>query len=154
MFINVPSQQPDGQLQKLRIIQYLILWLNTILCLPTPGEGESFRTHPDRPWGPPSLLHNGYRVSFRGVKRPGHGVDHPSPCSAKAKERVELYVYSPSGLSWHAVGQILPLPLTFLPPVHDIPVLEFIISASLHYLLHDSRHAGSLIFSYRLTQFI
>jgi hypothetical protein len=24
--------------------------------------GEIFRTSPDRPWGPPSLLYNGYRV--------------------------------------------------------------------------------------------
>ena len=29
--------------------------------------GEIFRTCPDRPWGPPSLLYNGYRV-FPGVK--------------------------------------------------------------------------------------
>ena len=31
------------------------------------------------PWGPPSLLYNGYTGSFRGVKRPGRGVDHPPP---------------------------------------------------------------------------
>jgi hypothetical protein len=31
-----------------------------------PGGGEVFRTRPDRPCGPPSLLYNGYRVSFRG----------------------------------------------------------------------------------------
>ena len=40
--------------------------------------GEIFRTCPDRPWGPPSLLYNGYRV-FPGVKR-GRGVSltpHP-----------------------------------------------------------------------------
>jgi hypothetical protein len=36
--------------------------------------------------GPPSLLYNGYRVSFPGVKRPGLGVD--------------LHLYSPSGPSW------------------------------------------------------
>ena len=29
--------------------------------------GEIFRTCPDRPWGPPSLLYNGYRV-FPGGK--------------------------------------------------------------------------------------
>jgi hypothetical protein len=34
--------------------------------------GEIFRTCPDRPWGPPSLLYNGYRV-FPGVKS-GRGV--------------------------------------------------------------------------------
>jgi hypothetical protein len=42
-----------------------------------PGGGEIFRSRPDRSWGPPSLLYNGYRVSFPGVKRPGRGVDHP-----------------------------------------------------------------------------
>ena len=29
-------------------------------------RGEFFRTCPDRPWGPPSLLYNGYRVFPRG----------------------------------------------------------------------------------------
>jgi hypothetical protein len=37
-----------------------------------PGRGEIFRTRPDRPWGPPSLLYNGYRV-FPGVYG-GRGV--------------------------------------------------------------------------------
>ena len=31
------------------------------------GGGEIFRTRPDRPWGPPGLLHNGCRVSFPEV---------------------------------------------------------------------------------------
>ena len=26
------------------------------------GLGEIFRTRPDRPWGPPSLIYNRYRV--------------------------------------------------------------------------------------------
>jgi len=42
--------------------------------------------------------------SFAGVKRPGHGVDHPLPYSAKVKERVELYLYSPFGPSWPVLG--------------------------------------------------
>jgi hypothetical protein len=66
--------------------------------------GEIFRSHPDRPWGPPSLLYNGYRVLSRGVKQPGRGVDHPPSSSAEVKERVELYLYSPSGLSWPVLG--------------------------------------------------
>ena len=66
--------------------------------------GKIFQTHPDRPWGPPSLLYNGYQVSFPGVKRPGRGVDQPPPSSAEVKERVELYLYSPSGPSWHVLG--------------------------------------------------
>jgi hypothetical protein len=41
-----------------------------------PVGGEIFRTSPDRQWGPPSLLYNGYRV-FPRVKRPGRCVDHP-----------------------------------------------------------------------------
>jgi len=36
--------------------------------------------------------------SFPGVKRPRCGVDQPLPYSAEAKETVELYIYSHSGL--------------------------------------------------------
>jgi hypothetical protein len=42
--------------------------------------------------------------SFPGVKRPGRGVDHPPTSSAEVKERVELYLYSPSELSWPVLG--------------------------------------------------
>ena len=42
--------------------------------------------------------------SFAGVKRPGRGVDHPLPSSAEVEERVELYLYSPSGPSWPVIG--------------------------------------------------
>jgi hypothetical protein len=45
-------------------------------------------------------------VSFPGVKRPGRGVDHPPPSSAKVKGRVELYLYSPSGPSWPVLGSL------------------------------------------------
>ena len=74
-----------------------------------PGGREIFHTRPDRPRGPPSLLYNGYRVSFSGVKWPGRGVDHPSPSSAEVKERVKLYLYSPSGQWWPVIGWTLPL---------------------------------------------
>ena len=76
-----------------------------------PGWGEISRTRLDRPWGPPSLLHNGYRVSCPGLKRPGRGINHPTLFSAEVKERVELYLYSPSGPSWPVLGRALPLPL-------------------------------------------
>ena len=36
--------------------------------------------------------------SFPGVKRPERGVEPPS--GAKVKESVELYIYTPTGLSW------------------------------------------------------
>ena len=42
--------------------------------------------------------------SFSGVKRPGRGVDHPPSSSAEVKERIELYIYSPSGPSWPVLG--------------------------------------------------
>jgi hypothetical protein len=47
--------------------------------------------------------------SFPGVKRPGRAVDHPPPSSAEVKERLELYLYSPSGPSWPVLGWPLPL---------------------------------------------
>jgi hypothetical protein len=50
-----------------------------------PGGSEIFRTRPDWPWGPPSLLYNEYR-SFPEVKRPGCGADHPPPPSAEIVE--------------------------------------------------------------------
>jgi len=40
---------------------------------------------------------------FPGVNRLGRGVDHPPPSSAEVKERVELYLYSPTVPSWPAV---------------------------------------------------
>jgi hypothetical protein len=75
-----------------------------------PGGGEIFRTHTDRPWGPPSQLYSGYWVLPR-VKWPGCGVDHPPPSSVEVKERVELYLYSPYGPSWPVLRRTLPLPL-------------------------------------------
>jgi hypothetical protein len=44
---------------------------------------------------------------FCGVKRPGLGVSHPFAPSAEVKERVELYLYSPSGSSWQVIGPTL-----------------------------------------------
>jgi len=46
----------------------------------------------------------------QGVKWPGHGIDHPPLSSAKVKERVELYIYSPSRPSWPVIGLTLSLP--------------------------------------------
>jgi hypothetical protein len=43
--------------------------------------GEIFRTCPDRPCGPPSLLYNGYRVFPGSRKRLGRNAD-PSPLSS------------------------------------------------------------------------
>ena len=71
-----------------------------------PSRGRIFRTHPDWAWDPPSLLYNGYQVSFPGVKRPGRDVDHPPSSCTEVKERVELYLYcSPAPeSSWPVLG--------------------------------------------------
>ena len=60
-----------------------------------PAGGEIFHTSPDRPWGPPGLLYNGYRVFPGGKVRPGRDADPSPPSSAEVKNRVELYLYSP-----------------------------------------------------------
>jgi len=46
-----------------------------------PDGGKIFRTCPDRPWGPPSLLYKGYRVLPGGKERPGREAA-PSPPSS------------------------------------------------------------------------
>jgi hypothetical protein len=52
-----------------------------------PGGGEIFRTHTNRTWDPPSLLYNGYWVSFPGVKVQGVVLTtHPSHLSRLKKE--------------------------------------------------------------------
>jgi hypothetical protein len=79
-----------------------------------PRFGRGF-PYPSRPaLGSPSLLYNGYRISFPGVKWPGRGVDHPSPSSAKFKERVEL---SFPGVKWPGRG-------VDHPPPHLVPRLK------------------------------
>jgi hypothetical protein len=55
-----------------------------------PGGDEILRTRPDRPWVPSSLLYNGYRVSFPGVKQEGRGVVHP-PLLAPTLKKARSY---------------------------------------------------------------
>ena len=70
-------------------------WIKVVSNKKNPGRGEICRTFPDRPWGPHSLLYNGYRVFPGGKVRPGRDADPPPPSSAEVKNRVELYLYSP-----------------------------------------------------------
>ena len=45
-----------------------------------------FSARPDRPWGPNSLLYNGYRVLPGGKVRPWRAADHSPPSSAAVME--------------------------------------------------------------------
>jgi hypothetical protein len=96
-----------------------------------------FSTRPERPWGVLSLLYNGYRVSFPGVRRPGRGFDHP-PSSAEVKERVELYLYSPSGPSWPVLGRTLPF--TALLPVYTQDITELYLLPPCYQCTHKTSH--------------
>jgi hypothetical protein len=73
-----------------------------------PGGGEIFRIGPERPYGPSSLLYNGYRGLFPGGKAAGACLWPHTPYSDEVKERVELYRYFPSGSSWPVLGWTLP----------------------------------------------
>jgi hypothetical protein len=82
------------------------------------GGGEIFHTRPERNWGPRSLLYHGYRV-FPGGKPAGSWRWPPNPSSCEEKERVDLYLYSPSGLSWPVLDWTLPFIFTFQSCIGD-----------------------------------
>jgi len=48
-----------------------------------------------------AFLHNRYRVSFLGAKRPGRGVNRPPLSSAEINESIELYLTPSLGLHGH-----------------------------------------------------
>jgi hypothetical protein len=66
--------------------------------------------HPSRPALGPTKppLQWVHWVSFLEVKRPGHVFHDPPPSSAEVKEKIELYLYFPSGRAWPVLGQYLP----------------------------------------------
>jgi hypothetical protein len=59
--------------------------------------------------------------SFPGVIWLERGVDHPPSCT-DVKERVELYLYSPSEPLWPVIGWPLPLPLPHKKKNKAIPL--------------------------------
>jgi len=105
LVVSTSSRAGIGQSVQRLATGWTVRWSN-------PGMGEIFRTHPDRPWCPPSLLYNEYRV-FPGGKAAGAWRWPPTPSSAEVKERVEPYLYASSGPSWLFLGWALPLPHLF-----------------------------------------
>ena len=103
-------------------------------------EGEIFRTCSDWPRGPPSLLYNGYWV-FPVGKAAGtwHGVDHPLQSSADVKERVELYICSPSGPLWPTVWWTFMMFEFLLLSKHANNRQEYSINISYLWIVYSSR---------------
>jgi hypothetical protein len=60
--------------------------------------GEAFCSQPDRSQTTCSLLYNGYRVSFPGVKRPRSGANHPPHLAPRLKKEQSYTSTSPLGL--------------------------------------------------------
>jgi hypothetical protein len=82
--------------------RYSAVGIATRYGLEGPGIESRRRRNFSHPYGPavwPTQLPVQWvPVSFPGVKRPRRG--------AEVTQRVELYLYSPSGASWHGEGQI------------------------------------------------
>jgi len=76
---------------------------------------------PDWARWPTSLLYEG-TLAFVRVKRLGRGVDHPPLPNAEVKERVELYLYSPSGPSWPVLGLTLLSELIAFTGIQEITI--------------------------------
>ena len=62
--------QPEAEFHKPEMSRDSSVGIATRYWLGGPGIesrwGEIFPIHPDRPWGPPSLLYDGYRVFLGG----------------------------------------------------------------------------------------
>ena len=68
--------------------------------------GTRFSACPDRPWGPPSLLYNGYRVFPGGKVRPGRAADHSTPSSAAVMEEYSYTSTQPLGHTGPVTGSL------------------------------------------------
>jgi hypothetical protein len=92
-----------------------VVGIATHYGLDSPGIesrwGRDF-PHPSRPaLGSTHLLIQWVPCLFPADKAAGPWRWPPTPSRAEVKERVEVHLFSPSGLSWPVVRWILPLPL-------------------------------------------
>ena len=71
-----------------------------------PG-GPRFSARPDRPWGPPSLLYNEYRVFPGGKVRQGRAADHSPPSTAAVMEEQSYTSTHPVGHNRASNGNTL-----------------------------------------------
>jgi len=68
--------------------------------------GTRFSARPDRPWGPPRLLYNGYRVFPGGKVRPVRAADHSPPSSAAVMEEQSYTSTHPLGHTGPVTGSL------------------------------------------------
>jgi len=83
-----------------RVTQYSDWLLAGLTGDRIPLGGVIFPTFPDRPWGPPSLLYNGYRLfpavkSGRGVNLTPHPLLVPWSWKSKAIHLLTLWAVRP-----------------------------------------------------------
>lgn len=74
-------------------------WAGIVNRYGLDDPGRESRCRRGFPARQPTLLCTGYRVTFPGLKRPGHGFDH-TPYLASRLKKVLLYLYSPSRSLW------------------------------------------------------
>ena len=115
-----------GKLEKGGDLNIYCIWIRSrdsvggiATCYWLEGTGIESRwkrdfPHPSRPaLGPTQPPIQWVPGLTPGVKRRGRGVDHPPPTRADVIERVQMYLYSPSGPSWSVLGWNLPFTFTF-----------------------------------------
>ena len=107
-----------------------------------PGGGEIFCTCSDRPWGPPSLLCNRYRLLLGGKERPWAWRWPLTPSSAAVKKE-QSYTSTPSmgntactELQFLYNGAPLPLPIPLLPLWAVQPVQSLSACTTVHLYLY------------------
>jgi hypothetical protein len=87
MFFRI--EQDETYLGTVLLMEQHFMCVCVCVCVCVCGAGWEFFSSPPRPerlWGPPSLLSNGYRgaLSLR-VKQPGREADHSPLSSAEVK---------------------------------------------------------------------
>jgi hypothetical protein len=120
-----------------------LFWVFNVFRGSSPGRGSEFFSSPPRPdrlWGPPILLSNGYKgFFFLGLRRPGCGALHSSPSSAEVKNAWSYTSTPPICLHGvvlsEAQGQLY-LSLSPLPLQQDVMITQ--LSPDSNSLVYDN----------------